>query len=269
MRFETFLGLMAVTLVEKAYALDINPCPLDSDGLPCWGGGADLELGVRLALGAKTAFGGLLFAMLIFYGFKLILGADNDSTVGEVYSAYAHAAIGTILAGGALALASTFATPVTMSPALVNQMPGNSMLMYVIMTFKALLAAGLIFNIGYQAYRLITSQDESQTEKAKKQFIYGMVGAVIVTLANSAVSAFSGGGIGIVSIEAIGIANFLGTILGAFAFIAMIVAGIFLVISVDEQYKDRAKKVMTTAMIVLGVTLAAATLVRFAFLAPQ
>lgn len=266
MRLYTALGIIALVIAEPVAALgSIDPCPLIGDGLPCWGDATDIVIGVSFANGAKVAFVGLLFAMMVFYGFKLIMGADNESTVSETYSSYAHAAIGAILAGGAFALATTFATPGT----LVAPAAGNNVLFNAIITFKALLAAGLIFNICYQAYRLITSQDESQNEKAKKQFIYGMVGAVIVILADVTVAAFLGKNIGIINVEAIGIANFLGTILGAFSFIAIIAAGIFLVISVDEQYKDRAKKIIITALIVLGVTMAAYALVRFAFNAPQ
>lgn len=262
MRLYDIAALGGILIAGTVHAQSIDPCPL---ALPCPGDAADLYLQNILINGAKGAFGGVLVAMLIFYGFKLIVGADNDSTVGEVYNAYAHAAIGSVLALGAFALANTFAVP----GQVVNATPGNIVLISVASTFKALLATALLFNISYQGYRLVTSQDESQSEKAKKQFLYGMTGAVIVILAGYGVDSFAGRDIGIISREAIGIANFLGTILGAFAFIAMFVAGIFLVISVDEQYKDRAKKVMMTALIVLGVTIMSAALVQFAFNAPQ
>lgn len=257
------LGMTAVLLPEALLAQEqINPCPLGT--LSCPGDNGDIFLIGLIVDGAKFAFGGVLFAMMIFYGFKLIFGADNDSTVTEVYNAYGHAMIGTILAGGAFAFANTFATP----GILVDSDPGNTVVFGVIATLRALLFAALVFNIFYQGYRLVSSQDESQTDKAKKQFIYGMVGAAIVILADRVVFAFSGRNFGILNAEAVGIANFMGTILGAFAVIALFVAGLWLVLAVNEQNKDKAKKIIITAFVVLAITMVSLALIRLTMSAP-
>ncbi len=255
--------LLGTFLPLSALAQGINPCPLGV--LACPGGAADAYLANILIRGAKVAFGGVLVAMLVWYGFKLIGGSDNESTVGEVYKSYAFAMIGTMLAGGAFVFADTFAV----EGQLVNQVKGNFIITGVINTFRALLFTALVFNIFYQGYRLVSSQDDSQTEKAKKQFIYGMVGAAIVILADRIVSAFTGVNVGIINSEAIGIANFLGTILGAFAVIALFVAGLWLVLAVNEQNKDKAKKIIITAFIVLAVTMMSLALIRLTFQAPN
>ncbi len=252
-------GLLLPILVV---AQGIDPCPLGS--LACPGSSTDAYFASILANGAKFAFAGLLFAMLIWYGFKLIVGADNESTVTESYNAYAYAAIGTILAGGAFMLANTFSVP----GQLINQAPGNTVLGGVIIALRALLFVALVFNIFYQGYRLVSSQDESQTDKAKKQFIYGMVGAAIVILADRFVVAVSGVNVGILSQEVVGIANFLGTILGAFAVIALFVAGLWLVFAVNEQNSEKAKKIITAAFVVLAVTMVSLALIRLTMIAP-
>ncbi|MCB9808687.1 hypothetical protein H6770_05555 [Candidatus Peribacteria bacterium] len=240
----------------------IDPCPLGS--LACPGAAADVYFATIISNGAKYAFAGILFAMLVWYGLRLIMGADNDSTVTESYNAYAYAAIGSILAGGAFTLANTFAIP----GQIVNPVPGNTLLLGVINTFRALLFTALIFNMFYQGYRLASDQDESQAEKAKKQFIYGMVGAGIVILADRVVVAVSGVNPGILTTEVVGIANFIGTILGAFAIIALFVAGLWLVFAVDEQNAGKAKKIITTAFIVLAVTMMSLALIRLTIDAP-
>ena len=121
------LSYFLMGLVTKAYA-QVDPCPLDSSILPCGGGGTSSALLGMFINGAKVAFGSILFAMLIYYGVKLIMGADNDSTISESYNSYAYAAIGTILAGGAFAFADTFAV----QGILINDAPTNSVIIGVI-----------------------------------------------------------------------------------------------------------------------------------------
>lgn len=255
-------GIMLGTLLPAAaHALGIDPCPLGS--LACPGGAADTYLAVILTNGAKVAFAGVLAAMLVYYGFMLVIGSDNESTVGDVYKSYTYAMIGTVLAGGAFFFADTFAVP----ERLVVQTPTNTVVTGIISAIRALLLASLAFNIFYQGYRLVSSQDEGQAEKAKKQFVYGMVGAAIVILADRGVAAFTGVDVSIINTEAVGIANFLGTILGAFAIIALFVAGLWLVFAVNEQNKDKAKKIISAVFIVLAVAMASLALVRITFTA--
>ena len=255
-------GILAVGLPRLALATNINPCPLGS--LACPGDGADVFIAGILVGGGKFAFAGILFAMLVFYGFKLIMGADNDSTISEVYNSYAYALIGTVMAGGAFLVANTFALP----GVVVNAAPTNTILFGVITALRTILFSALLFNIFYQGYRLVSSQDESQVEKAKKQFIYGMVGAGIVILADRLVFSFTSANIGIISTEVIGIANFLGTILGAFGVIALFVAGLWLVFAVNEQNSEKAKKIIIATFIVLAVCMVSLALVRLTFRAP-
>ena len=246
-------------LFPEILSAQIDPCPLGS--LACPGNNADAYFANILVGGAKVAFGGILFAMLIFYGFKLVMGADNDSTISEVYNAYAYAMIGTVLAGGAFLFANTFAVP----GVAVNAEPTNTILEGVINGLRALIFISLAFNLFYQGYRLVSSQDEGQAEKAKKQFIYGMIGAAIAAIADRLLAAFIDVDFGILSTEAVGIANFLGTILCVFAVIALFIAGLWLIFAVNEQNKDKAKNIITTVFIVLAVSLSSLALIRLVF----
>lgn len=257
------ISFFLMGLVTKAYAR-VDPCPLDSSILPCGGGGTSNALLSMFINGAKVTFGSVLFAMLIYYGMKLIMGADNDSTISESYTSYAYAAIGTILAGGAFAFANTFA----IQGVLVNAAPTNSVIIGVIVAFRAILYSALVFNIFYQGFRLVSSQDDGQSDKAKKQFIYGLVGAAIVLLAEPIVFGFSTSDSGAIGFQAVGIANFIGTILGAFSVIAMFVAGLYLVFAVNEQNAEKAKKILTAAFIVLVVVVMSLALINITHDAP-
>ena len=69
----------AAALPDLAAAQNINPCPLGN--LACPGGSTDVFIANILVRGGKFAFGGVLFAMLVWYGFKLIM--INDVTAGR------------------------------------------------------------------------------------------------------------------------------------------------------------------------------------------
>ena len=251
-----FLGFVSTVHAQNPDVL--NPCPVA--GLPCdTAGGSDAAVVTILINGAQIAFASVLFAMLIFYGVRLIMGSDNDSTITETYHSYAYAAIGTILAGSALLFAQTFTIPTQDS--VISASPTNVVLNGVITAFKAILYSAVVFNIFYQGFRLVSSQDESQTDKAKKQFIYGLVGAAIVLLAGPLVTGFISANSGVAGVQAVGIANFMGAILGALAVIAMFVSGLYLVFAVNEQNSDKAKKVLTGAIIVLIITMMSLALI--------
>jgi len=210
--------------------------------------------------GVISAFIGILAAILVYYGFRLIMDADNDSTTNEVKAAYGHAIAGSIAVGAAGLLAETFASTSDTGAVFIIPGPAIGAAQNVILSFKGILYAALVFNLSFQGIRLVMHQDESQAEKAKKQFLYGIFGAVVVILADALVSAFVGRNVLIISAQTTGIVEFLLTILGALAVLGIFIAGIFLVLSVDESLKDRAKKSILASIVVLAVVILSLTI---------
>ncbi len=256
------IGAVAGALVPaSAFAsgplTQINPCPVA--GLSCPGDFVSYVYGIiglgSGSAGAVRAFIGILAAMLVYYGIRLIMDADNDSTTAEVKSAYGHALVGAILVGAAGLLADTFASTTESSATFITPGPTIGAISNVIVSLKGLVYTALVFNLSYQGIRLVMHQDESQAEKAKKQFLYGIIGAMVVILADAVVSAFVSRDVLIINNQLIGIITFLLTILGALAVLAIFVAGIFLVISLDESLKDRAKKSVLAALVTLAVVI--------------
>lgn len=245
-------GLLSPS-IGYAQSINISGCPIAGIACPTnFLGYVQTIIGsYGGTAGIISAFIGILSAMLIYYGFKLLLNADNDSTTGEVKSAYGHAITGAIVVGASALLANTFASG--NQSVVIQSDVGNSVLFYVVATFKSIVYIALVFNLSFQGIRLVVHQDESQADKAKKQFMYGMIGAAIVILADAMVTAFSGRNITIINEQTRGIIEFLLTILGGLAVIGILVSGIFLVLSVDEQLKDRAKKAILASIVVLAL----------------
>jgi hypothetical protein len=251
---------------------NIDPCPLGG-GISCLaasGGASYIRLLITGPQGSAFAFGGLLFGMLLFYGIKLLIGSRSDNTLTEIKQAYGQALFGTAIVGGAIFLANTFASGTGEIVAANNF---NSVVGNAISFLSALIATIVLTNVVIQGIRLIVALEDGDVDKAKKGFLHGMIGAGIAILAVSFVRIFTAvetsggggldaGGVELAIIEILGIGQYLTLLVGAIAVLGILVAGIMLVVSVDESLKDRARKLIITSLVALAVSLTAFGLVR-------
>ena len=260
-------ALLAATIQTSVHAQDlsIDACP--SGELSCapdlvshfgnilFGGGI-------FAVGS-SAFGllffGLLFGMFVVYGFILAFNSRNDSAVSEAIAAYSQAFVGTILVSGAFVLGRSFATVNVIVDA--ADLEVNFIARLVAFSIQ-IIGVILVANIVIQGMRLVVSINEGALETGRKNVIQAMAGAAIVMLAVPvlrliAPGAFHSG----INDELVGVANFLATIFGALAVIGFIIAGVMMIISVDESLRDRAKKLILTCLVAMAVVVAALALV--------
>ena len=243
---------------------NMAPCPLGS--LSCVGaGGGDTYLRSFMlgANGLIATFWGILFGMLLFYGIKLLVGSRSDNVLTETKQAYGQAFFGAIIAGGCLLLANTFATTAN---GIVTPAPFNSAANNVIAFLKAAISIAVIANLVIQGIRLIVALEDGDVDRAKKGFLHGMIGAGIALLALAVVQTFTnttttgGGGVnagGPTTLlnEIVGIGSYVTRILGALSVVGIIVAGVMLVISIDESLKDRARKLIIGCLVTLAISL--------------
>lgn len=208
----------------------------------------------------RFIFPSVLFAMFVFYGFKLVVKSHDESAQTEARQAFNQAVFGTALVGGAFLIGSSFAIP---DPSIVAEGGVNSVMLSVALTITALVFTGVIVNIFIQAYRLITAAEEGSIDTAKKRLIHGAIGGGIAILAISAVNAFFGVNVGLINSELVGIGNFLATIFGAMAVLGIFIAGIMLVVGVEESTKDRAKKLLLVSLVALVIVIAALSIIRY------
>lgn len=205
-----------------------------------------------------------LFAMLAFFGVKLIIDSRKDSGAADATKSYVNALIGSVLVAGAGILTSivtdhTQVLTVTDEPITAL----DNLATFVI----ALLLGALVLNITIQGFRFITAIDQGARDKARGNLIRGLIGSGVVgvcrpilnfvlpaaTLQNE------------ITNEIVGIANFLATIFGSMAIIGFFIAGVMLVVSVDDSLQDRARKLMITSVVALVVVVASYTLIQIFF----
>lgn len=195
----------------------------------------------RIATGIAAAIGGIILAMIIFYSVKLATSGSDETQVSEIRSAYLHIMFGAVLVAGASWIVSI--VPATSGVATPGTFISN-IITPVQDFFFSMIGAALVINVGYHGARLIMAQDDSASSTARQGIFRGAIGLTMVMIGGTVLGSFTVGTTVPIQNELIGIGNFIITVFGALSLVALVAAGIMLVVSVDEQLKERAKKII-------------------------
>ncbi|MCK5017934.1 MAG: hypothetical protein KAS32_12830 [Candidatus Peribacteraceae bacterium] len=259
------MNISLFSLLADINYSNLQPCPL-GNGLSCLSSGNGTFYIKNILLGPQgigVAFVGILFAMLVFYGIRLLIESRNENAITETKQAYAQILAGAVLVGGAALIADTFSSGI-----IVNESPFSDVANNIISFLTGLIATLVLVNVVIQGIRLIVAQEDGDIDSAKKRFIHGTIGAAIAILATAFVNTFSNAQTGVAIQEIIGIGQYLTYILGALAVLGIMVAGVMLVVSVDEALKDRAKKLILTSLVTLAISMTAYGIVELFVNAP-
>lgn len=252
--------------IARAYSVPdpgiINTCVLPGI-LSC--GNADLAsyLGVTIIPAANIAFWGVLAAAIIYYGIRRLFTPDSENALSETRQSFEYAFVGVVLFLGANLIASSFVTWGSVTRGLVEPAGAITVLDGVSVALKAAVGIALLVNIAIQGFRMIVATEEGEVTKARKLFLYGCLGAAIVLLAGSIVTTVFLPSHSTALAELKGIANYIITIFGFLAVLAIVIAGILLIVSFDESMKERSKKLIIASLVSLIVVISAAGLVNF------
>ncbi len=271
------LALLLLPEVAMMDVIDIstnvgsNPCIISS--LICPGGGiAGLALYIQTVLffGAQRGFMAVSILMFLFYGVRLMLESSEESTISEVKSAYTYGISGAAIVSLSSIIVQTVGQGHGGGP-IVDQTAVASTLGSIELYLRIMVGTSVVAMIVYQGIRLIILQgEESELDAQKKKFFNALIGVSVILLASAAVNAFtqtqSGGNL--LTKEIVGIGNFLLEIMGGLSVFSFIIAGFFLVISVDEALKDRAKKAMFTTVVAMIVVMCSYAIINFVITLP-
>jgi hypothetical protein len=265
------LGALVLALVaEPAHAFQIVIHPSVCAYIPCYSGGG--SLGVVTLLMAKfipsmyVVFGAVAGIYLMINTIKMVTEASDEGVVSEAKGNIIHIIVGCVVVGGAALIVESFGVGYGLR--LLNPAPVSTLLTYVILFFRLILGTALMVNIVIQAFRILSSQgDSGAQEKGRKRLVMGFIGVGFMLLASIIVSvAVPGANTAPLIIELVGIANFLITLVGALCVVAIIIAGICYVISVDESFKDKAKTAIKVGIVTLVIMLLAYAVVHTLFM---
>ncbi len=251
------LGLI-MPVVAAAYAIDTTWSSTICNLMPCGGSGQGAEglrdyvmqkgvLTIQVAFVAIAAF-------MLFTGARwMVMFAEQDEMIKQGRMTFVYTIAGAAVVSIAQWVASAF-SPGQTGDALVNTTPFNDSFHNVLTFFRAILSVMLVVNIVIQGVRLIASQGEQDAvEKARKRLIQGFIGVGLVMLANVIATSVNpqAGSSNDLAKEIAGVANYLVTILGFMAVVTIILAGVFLILSVSDTLKEKAKTIIKTSVVAL------------------
>lgn len=261
------IGLLPVTAEAFFHLGDINAgVGATASFLPeVSGGTASLNTYLSTAVFPmfRTLFIGVATVMFFWYAGTLLLQSSEENAVTEAKEAFEYAIFGAFVIGVATLIVDAFGGAA--SSTLVNPAPVQTGLNNAIDYIKAIVAALATLHIVVQGFLLILTQGkEGEVEKQKKRFLYGILGVAMILLVTPIINAIQpGSNSSILATETRGFANYLLVFFGALAVIAIVVGGVMLVISTDENLKEKAKKTISGAVIALVVVMASFAIVDY------
>ena len=205
---------------------------------------------------ALLAFGGIAAAFIFYYAVRMIVQAYNEKAFTDITQSFIYAFFGFVVIAISTAFANSFG-PGTISPS--NLTPGLASVSDFIISGAAGVFTLMVVIAGL---RMVTSQgEEGEFTKWRKILIGNCIGVIIMLTAFFVSHAIFDINAGLIVEEMRGIGLFLLTIIGFACVAALIIAGVLLIISIDESLKDRAKRAIIGTLISLLIVMAAYTLI--------
>jgi len=214
-------------------------------------------------LEALDAFWGIAAVFILYYSLRLILEAQKESALTEARQSVVQVFFGF----GVIASAAAFAATLESRDILQLDSFIGAGAEYI----KNLATGVFVLVITLSGFAMaITMGDSGAFQKWTKVLIGNCIGVIVIVLADIGVTAVRdpAGGAASISTELVGLANFILTIFGFACGAALIVAGVLLIVSVEEGLKDRAKKIVFGTLVTLAIVLVIRVLLQTFFATP-
>lgn len=211
-----------------------------------------------------VAFWGISWAAMFYYAVRMVLTAQSDDAFTQATSSFINAFIGFAIIACSAAFAAAFATTgFSGGPATGVQPSILQGSIVSISNFMIEMSAGIfVLMIVISGIRMVTTMGEQGAfDKAKKLLGINCGGVALMLVASAIVNGVASTNEGYINEELIGMGTFLLTLLGFLCVIALIIAGIFLIVSIDEGNKDKAKKIVIGTLITLALVFVLYTLI--------
>ena len=213
---------------------------------------------------ALTAFWGISWAAMFYYAVRMVIDAYKDEAYTNTTNSFIHAFIGFCVIACAAAFANAFgvgalsaSNVTTVNPSLLGTSISS------VSSFIVEMSGGIfVLMIVLAGIRMVTTQGEQGAfDKAKHLLVINCAGVVLMFIAYAIVMGVAGVSAPTIVVELRGIALFLLEVLGFICVIALIIAGVYLIVSIDESYRDKAKTIIIGTLITLVVLIAAYALI--------
>ncbi|MSR67986.1 hypothetical protein EXS65_04165 [Candidatus Peribacteria bacterium] len=216
---------------------------------------------------ALIAVAGMAGAFMFYYAFRLIVTAYNEQATSEIINSFIYVFTGFVVIGLSLAFENAFVgsgtAPLTtagnpFNPSILN--PGITSIANFILKGAE---GAFTLTIVIVGLRMVTAQgDEAAFDKWRKILIESCIGVMLMLIAQSILIAVqTPDDPGAIVAEIAGIGLFLLTIIGFTCILALVIAGVLLITSIDESQRDRAKRAVIGTLLALLIVIVAYTLI--------
>lgn len=208
----------------------------------------------RIILQALLAFWGIAWAAMFYYAVRMVIDAQKDSAYTDAANSFIYAFTGFCIIATAGAFAAAFSTTGFSSGPATGVSPGILQgSVTSVANFIIEMSAGIfVLMIVIAGIRMVTTQGEQGAfDKAKHLLAINCGGVALMLIAAAIVNGVFSTNSGFINEELRGIALFLLTLMGFLCVVALIIAGIYLVISIEDSYRDKAKKIVIGTLITL------------------
>ena len=215
-------------------------------------------IALHIISNGRVTFEGVAVVCVFYFGFRMILEAYKEEAFTNAQNSFIYAAAGFMIIAISQAFVNAFyAQSAGADPSVLND-GINSVTSFILTVMSGV----MVLMVTIDGLRMIASQgDASERTRIIKLLIMHCIGVAISLLAFAIVHAVADNDAGLLVEEMKGLILFLLTIMGTLCVVALITAGVFLVISIDESLKDRAKKVVIGTLTVLAFVLVSYTVI--------
>ncbi len=219
----------------------------------------------RIISQALTAFYGITAVGVFYLGLKTIVESDKEDS----YSTLNNATLTMFIGFGIIATASIFANTFTSSGfssdvvSSIN-LSGLTGSIYDVGRFLRNLSFALfVLMITLAGVQIVSNPGDEGTVSSQKKILTGScIGVMIMLIAQAIVTSVSSTSPNAILTELAGIAQFTLTFIGFLAGAALILASIFLIVSIDEGLQGKAKTIIIETLIALLVTIVCYGIIR-------
>ncbi len=211
-----------------------------------------------------AAFWGLAALAVFYYAVRMVLEAHKEEAGKDMTNAFVFALAGFAIIACASAFATAFGVGGLSVDAVTDVTPGILEAgIKSVADFIIKMSAGVfVLMVVITGLKMIATQGESGNfDKDRKVLVANCLGVVLMLTAYFIIHAVADINSGLLITEMKGLALWMLTIIGFVCVVALIIAGILLIVSIDESLKDRAKRIVIGTLISLLIVIACYTLI--------
>lgn len=245
----TGLGALLLSIPQFCFALY---CPSNTTGA----GTLCVFIEAHILSQGLIAFYGIAGAAIFYYAVRMIVESYNESAYSTATQSFVFVFFGFCVIAISMAFANSFYFTINPGGNLGNGL--NSIIDFIIQA-----AAGVfVLIVVIAGLGMITTQgDQAAFDKWTKVLRNNCMGVVLMMIAFFIMHAVTDINAGLIVLQMWGLAMFLLTIIGFVCIIALIIAGILLIVSIDESLRDRAKNIIIGTLIALVVVIICYTMI--------